>query len=326
MRVGQHDDARAAYRDALAQAPADDKLRKAIHLRKIGNTQRIQHRYEKALSSYREAEKFYAAAASDADQQWQQSWIQLQLDLLLLHYGTGDDEAQAELLQTARPAVMSQGTSIQRANFLECVAMLGMRQDRYAVSESTLNAQRSALAAWQETDAQSGIANNHFSLAFCHLWRRELDDAEYNIRSADKLAQQIGNDRVQTLCLTYSAVLHRFLGDVDGAQRFANESLKMLEQSGIQFYVGMAKANLAWVAWRRKGFDLAATHGREASQIMTQAYPFRWAALWPLIGVAIEHDDLATAMDYARQLLDPSQQRLASRLNAKSDSSTDSVG
>ena len=127
VRVGQHDNARAAYRDALAQAHPDDKLRKAIHLRKIGNTQRIQHRYEKALSSYREAEKFYAAAASDADQQWQQSWIQLQLDLLLLHYGTGDDEAQAELLQTARPAVMSQGTSIQRANFLECVAMLGRR-------------------------------------------------------------------------------------------------------------------------------------------------------------------------------------------------------
>ena len=181
--------------------------------------------------------------------------------------------------------------------------------DRYAVSESTLNAQRSALAAWQETDAQAALPTIT-SVWHCDSVARQLDDAEYNIRSADKLAQQIGNDRVQTLCLTYSAVLHRFQGDVNGAQRFANESLKMPEQSGIQFYVGMAKANLAWVAWRRKGFDLAATHGREASQIMTQAYPFRWAALWPLIGVAIEHDDLATAMDYPRQLLDPSQQRL----------------
>ena len=44
--------------------------------------------------------------------------------------------------------------------------------------------------------------------------------------------------------------------------------------------------------------------------------PFQWLALWPLIAVALHEEQLALAVDYARALLDPGQQRLPDALAA----------
>jgi hypothetical protein len=45
-------------------------------------------------------------------------------------------------------------------------------------------------------------------------------------------------------------------------------------------------------------------------------YPFQWTAFWPLIGVALARDLTSEAVDYARALLEPSQQRLPDALSA----------
>jgi hypothetical protein len=38
---------------------------------------------------------------------------------------------------------------------------------------------------------------------------------------------------------------------------------------------------------------------------------FWWMALWPLIAVALARDRVLEAVDYARPLLDPTQERMA---------------
>ena len=308
--IGKHDEARAAYREALVRTPRHNRLRQANQYRKIGNTQYTQHRYDKALSSYRQAEKLLGAESESPDLDWRQAWIQLQLSLVALHYGRGENEELAALLQTIRPVVEAHGTAVQRAEFLESASMLGMRRGRYAMSVNTLEDQRAALLAWREAGDQGGIANNQFNLGFCYLWRSELDAAERNFQAALKLATEIGHARTQTMCVTYQAMLQRFRGEVEAAQLLAEQSLAMSEQGGIRFYIGMAKANLAWAAVRRGWMDRGEVLGREALQNMSLVYPFRWAALWPLVGVALERQEEATALDCARQLLDPTQQRL----------------
>ena len=70
---------------------------------------------------------------------------------------------------------------------------------------------------------------------------------------------------------------------------------------------------IAWLAWR--GDDLAEAHarGQEALDLWRQSplqNPFLWIALWPLIGVALAQDQLIETIDYVRQLLEPTQQRL----------------
>jgi hypothetical protein len=45
-------------------------------------------------------------------------------------------------------------------------------------------------------------------------------------------------------------------------------------------------------------------------------YPFKWTALWPLISVTHSQHQLSEAVDYARTLLEPTQQRLPDALTA----------
>ena len=316
MLVSNYDRPRHAYHTALAHLSHEEDLTRAVHLRRIGDTENAQHRYERALESYREAEGLFDAALNHAlsSNTWQHEWVQLQLSLIALYYGTGDNAALTELIQTIRSRVMSHGSLIQKADFLEGVAMLNMRQERYAISEQTVESQHTALKAWRTAGDSTGIANNQFSLAFCLLWRRELDDAEENMSIARDLASKIGHGRVLTLCATYMAVAKRFRGEVEGTQRYALEGLRLSERYGIHFYTGMAKGNLAWVALRLGDDERAAALGQEASEIMTLAYPFRWAALWPLLGVSLDRNDLPTTVDYTRQLLDQRQQRLPVRV------------
>ena len=312
MLVGAYDLARSAYQTALAQISSDARLSRAIQLRRIGDTKSAQHHYDEALIDYHQVEQLLDVESDGfpPSEGWQHEWVQLQLSLVSLHYGTGENALLENLIRTIEPRVMSLGSLIQRADFLEGVAMLYMRQERYAISDLTLDRQRTALDVWREAGDFAGIANNQFSLAFCHLWRREFREARENIHIARDIASKIGSGRVLTLCATYMSILERFCGNVDKAQHHAAESLHLSERHGIHFYSGMAKANLAWVALRKGDDERAIVIGQEASEIMTVAYPFRWAALWPLLGVAANHANLPRAVDYVRQLLDQRQQRL----------------
>jgi len=49
-------------------------------------------------------------------------------------------------------------------------------------------------------------------------------------------------------------------------------------------------------------------------QGVSLAYPFQWTALWPLIGVAQAQDQVPEAVNSARGLLEPTQQRLPDAL------------
>ena len=87
-------------------------------------------------------------------------------------------------------------------------------------------------------------------------------------------------------------------------------------------YVAMAKANQGWLAWCAGDLGLAQELGQAALELWRQlpvghaSAPFQWLAHWPLIAAALQKDQLAPAIDYARALLDPVQQRMPDELLA----------
>ena len=75
-------------------------------------------------------------------------------------------------------------------------------------------------------------------------------------------------------------------------------------------YVALAKGNQAWLAWRAGRLDEARALGLAALDHMgslAMTHPFLWVILWPLMAVHLAEDDITTAVEYARKLLDPSQ-------------------
>jgi pantothenate synthetase len=65
--------------------------------------------------------------------------------------------------------------------------------------------------------------------------------------------------------------------------------------------------------------DGVQTHAQAALALwagLSFRYGFEWLALWPLMAAALQRDQLGEAVDAARRLLHPSQQRLADELTA----------
>ena len=79
----------------------------------------------------------------------------------------------------------------------------------------------------------------------------------------------------------------------------------------------MAKANLAWVAWRQEDHAEAERLATEALDLwhgMDDPYGFDWMALWPLIAIALHRQDSNAAIGFARGLLTKNQHPLPETL------------
>jgi tetratricopeptide (TPR) repeat protein len=120
-------------------------------------------------------------------------------------------------------------------------------------------------------------------------------------------------------CLTYLTVIYRKRRQVEETRHYVSRSLPVATAAKMVEYIAAAKANLAWVAWREKDLSRAQENGRAALELWQQplpVYPFQWTALWPLIGVALAQAQVSEAVDYARALLEPAQQRFPDALTA----------
>jgi eukaryotic-like serine/threonine-protein kinase len=107
------------------------------------------------------------------------------------------------------------------------------------------------------------------------------------------------------------ALIARRAGDVELVRQQANRALESAALANAVQYIGAAKANLAWVALRDGQRGEAEQLGRQALDCwapLANAYGLRWQAIWPLLWLAVERDDLAQAKALADQLLAHSQQ------------------
>ncbi len=185
------------------------------------------------------------------------------------------------------------------------------------VSEETLRYARIALAAYQKSGNLIKIGWAQYNLGFYYLWLGDLDEAEAQMQAALAMAEQTGDVMAQSHCLTFLAIAKRKRGQVEETRRSSERSLQMATATQRPEYIGTARANLAWVAWRAGKLSEAQVLGRAALELWQQTplvYPFQWTALCPLIGVALAQDQLSEAIAYARALLTPEQQRLPGSL------------
>jgi len=326
--TGHHSEAMKAYESALIHISKDDSIWRAHLHRKTGNVWREQRCYEEAQRAYDLAENVLGKEAIESVQEWWQEWIEIQNDRMWLHYWQAQFHQIAELANKARSAVEQYGTPDLRSRFFQGLVIMAQRRDRYVISEETMVHAKACLEAIQESGKPSGKALAQFALGFNHLWRGELDGAEEYMQAALKLAERIGDVVVQSRCLTYLTVLYRKRGQIEEVQRYISRALDVATAGNMLEYISTAKANLAWVKWYVGNLSEAQENGRIALEMWQQAplvYPFKWTALWPLISVAHSQHQVSEAVDYARNLLEPTQQRLPDALTALLEDTIESL-
>jgi hypothetical protein len=328
----KHAQAREAYERAGAQPEAQDRLVQARLLRKRANSLRDGYGYEASLETYAEAEKALGetpiVASSGVDGAapgtiaWWSEWMEIQLDRVQLYYWQARADDAFNLLVAIQPTVEQYGTPDQRTHYFLSLTANSFRRDRMAPSEASLGYLRLAKAAAAESAQARDLPSTTFQLGFFAFFGGELAAAEEYMATALRQATRTGDISLQSRCLTYLAIVYRLQGRDDEVETYSNHALEVAQAACMPEYTATAKANQAWLAWRRGDLEAAETYGREALAVWNDlpkqmaSTMLRWTALWPLLGVALHRGLHATAIDCARAMLQPTQMRLPRELEA----------
>ncbi|WP_437826586.1 ATP-binding protein [Sorangium sp. So ce1153] len=319
--TGRQEEARAEYTQALAQMPEGDGIARARLHRKIGKTWETHHRHEEALRCYALAEEALGAAppegVGDAADAWWHAWVHVQMDRTWVHYWLAQVDALAALVEQVRPHVERRGTPRQRVQFFQAVMHMDLRRDRYVASGETARYARASMAASEETGDPNEIAGARFALGFTLLFHGDLSEAEAELGAALRDAERLGDVTLQSRCLAYLMMTHRRRRAIARTRALAEQTLTVAIEGKMMDYVGAARANLGWVALCEGDPTGAASRLQTALETwrsLALVYPFQWMALVPLMGIELDAGQIDEAVEHARALIEPKQQRLPDSL------------
>jgi serine/threonine protein kinase/tetratricopeptide (TPR) repeat protein len=332
--AGQQEEARAAYHEVLVRLSVDQRLRRASVHRKLGKTWEAHHQHEESLRAFDEAEASLGEAPAE-DQgpspeasDWWQEWVQIQVDRNWIYYWMGRVEAMSVLMEKVRPVVESRGTPLQLVRFLIAVLSMALRRDRYQVSEELVELGRRAVEAGEACGDTSEEVMARLCRAFTLLFHGDLVESAQQGLIGLRMAERVGDLTMQSRLLTYLTLSYRQQGQIDRTREWCERSLKVATAARMDDYVGAARANRAWIAWREHRMDEAEQEARAALEcwhLLSEHYPYplQGQGLWVLVAVAVRRQALAEAVKHARALLDPSQQRLPDSLAASLEAALD---
>jgi predicted ATPase len=314
---GQHLEARAAYDRARAHLPEAERISRSRLHRKSGSSFSIQRHYEQTGQSLDLAEKKLGDETGASTAEWWQERVEIELERMHLYYWQGMADEMMQVAEQNRVVVEQRATPIQRGKFFQMLALSQLTRSRYRPSEECLRLAELSVSESKDSLNLSESSHARFTLGLVHLWRGNFAEAIEHCEAALRLAERVGDLVVQARCLTYLATAHRRAHHLDETRHFAVRTQELAAEIGMVEYVAMAKANLAWLAWREGKHDDALTSGREALELwhgMEDPYGVDWMALWPLIAIALDQNNMAQAIEHARALFGPNQHPLPQEL------------
>ncbi len=188
-----------------------------------------------------------------------------------------------------------------------------------AATELTAASITAAMSVFGETGDMNAILSMQFPYGFHLLWSGELGPAARELSQALAAARELGNLLLQTQCLIYLTIVERRRGHLERVAELARESLEAAQSIRRVDYIGVAQANLAWLAWRMgdlEGTSRLSQAALEAWNTDSHPYPVQWLGIWPLVAVRLARGEVNEAVEPARRLLDPVQQRLPAEMAA----------
>ena len=151
------------------------------------------------------------------------------------------------------------------------------------------------------------------------LWHGDIDEAEENLEAALALGERTHDQQCQTWCLCNLNLCGVRRYDTEAVRSWSPQALAAAMVAKDSFYLGAAKAAMAWVAWREdcpEDVVLLATEALELWATAAVAYHYKGLCLWPLMSVRLASGQLAEAVDAGCQMLQPAQVRLPDDLES----------
>lgn len=286
LQVARHAEARDCFGQALSRVSDDQRIRRARLRRKRGQSYWTTHEY---VLAERELDLARSALSGQSSPDARREWIEVQQGRFwLLYYSRRTGEDTRSLLADMASAVEEHGSPLQRSRFYQCAANDLLGRGRYRWSDAAVEYARRALDVLRDSGHPLQRAAAQFELGFA-LWLGEQSacrEAVELLKEAAAAAEQMGDATLRSRALTYLALAHRRLDEVQKTRVAAELARDAAESAGLSPYVGAANACLGWASWKRGYLGLAIRQSSEALDWWRQgehAYPFRWLATLVLL-------------------------------------------
>jgi tetratricopeptide (TPR) repeat protein len=225
-----------------------------------------------------------------------------------------------ELLKKIRPIVQHYGTPAQRAELFFSSSYFTAKRLRWRITTKILSEARAGLMSYQALGDPIKIGWGHYTLGSMYQWQHNLVEAEEQARQALTLGEHTGDVLLQIRSLTLLSLIYRLRGLVEEVRSTASQALKLVAAvQSVHSSAALCKANLAWIAWREGNTSEAMNYAEAALKTLESTSPpnsIQWPALFLLLAITLTRNEIAAAIDFARKLLDPIQQRLPDALEA----------
>jgi tetratricopeptide (TPR) repeat protein len=312
LLAGRHEEALDAF--GRASDLTDSTLDRARLGRKAGSCFPMGPDFDATLARLQRAADLLGDDPFGDPAAWWGEWLEVRLVRgFVAYFASGaEPERFSDLegtLEETRVPLERWGNARQQARYvLECASPFALQRDGWRASAATLQlAHDGATAAAACGDARL-LARATFVLGFTLLTRSELDAALPTLTDAARRAEGVGDVEWQCRSLVHLSIAARLAGDRARMKDALMRAAPLVELPGLALYRGIVIANQAWLSWTAgepEGVAHAFDEALAAWAHLHFAYPFfAWIAAMPAIVIALEHDDLDTAVRHARGLTD----------------------
>ena len=322
LLTGSLEEARTALDAALDATRTEERVARARRRRLLARTWERMHQHEPALALLAEAGRDLGETPDPVDE-GSEFWferVQIQIQSTWHLYFLSRVDELSILIERVRPLIAEHGVPLQRVQFFQALVHMNVRRDRYLLSPDTIESARASLAAAEQTGDPDELALARFLLAFTLTFSGGELEAEPLFVDALQRAERVGDTSLQARYLSYQTILQRRLGRSADTQQSAQRALEIAQKYDFFDYVGVAFANLSWVALRA-GNDVeeAASNALAAWQRLPAAYPYplQWLARAPLAAHLAATGRTREALAHWQYLLEPTQSRLPDELHAQ---------
>ena len=273
--------------------------------------------YDAAISAFDAAEQLLGNCSEELDEEQSDLWLEVQVDgRANLYYWWNEPERGAEVLAKARPFLEARGSPTRKAGFYLHLAQQRAWEARHRIDEDMLENARAGVSAAEEGGVEYDLATAVMILGLLLLWHGDVVEAQEKLEASRAIWERIG-DPLFPLSYLNLAALRRH--DVEAVRSLSGQVLTLAQAPEDPRHVTLARATMAWVAWRDgRPADVVAiaNEALELWEATAASFPCKLLCLWPLIAIHLSAGQVAEAVDASRQLLMPPQLRFPDELEA----------
>lgn len=312
------------YRDALADLTTARELADPASLeageiwRLTGRVHRLMDDPDRAFEAFERAEQIFDP------EKHPDAWVGLQVDVANAMYFGGRARQLPGLIERVGPLVERHGSPAQRAELLGFSAFHRFIDERFRLSEETLEICREALALAAAGTDRRQLSDARFRMGFALVWADHVEASIDYLEGAVADARRLGDVMAETRSTSYFAIALRRCGDVDAARAAAREALEVGRRLGEPYYQGHARSVLGWAHWRsgrpadaeaalEEAIDLWGRVERDGETFAN--VEFSWLAAWPLCAIAHGTGDPVAAAGHLAWLGAPWERPMGDELS-----------